>query len=727
MSNSTELTLGILFPIYGIYLLASGSGKKKDGMSQSISDFQVTHAEEGQCVPITYGDCYVNGSVIWYGNVRYKNIKAKGAKGSGGDASSSGYRAFCDCHLVLCEGKISLLGIYKDKELYNLSASSTFNDGTTSDYVAYGEYATKLKGVAHLHLASWYLGDNTNTIPSLRFKVRRLLTTPLTNTVDASKGENPACIIYDLITKAGGTCDLVSFNLAAQVFNTAQIGLNLVFDSQEDVSKHIEKVLEHVDLAIYRNNGIYYLRTLYSYGDTWGITDVDMTDFIFSRDSYINTTNDFSATYKDTNDTERTVRLMNEAAIDIAGGVRNKSYDMEGYNNVDSVRYRLSEILQKNSYPASRISFTAPLKYYTAEVGDVVRVTHDLYGLTSCQFTVTKVSKNLFENKISIEATERPDYLADGFDFEAGTPGWVEPDHTPVDLTEVKVVQVKYGKHRNGNLHVLVLPVKELGVEQNYDLYFSRDDLSYTYVSTLSSFAEKGVLEEDYPDTTYDIDDEKGILVDYDETNFPLDNLTRSELFLTKRMVVLGEELLKFQTATEESGNMRLTGVLRDDKQAHSIGEKLFICEISDNILEFPISETLYFKLCPRTVRGVLDIADATTVSFTPDYTPDKPARLKATRSGSDIILEVWPNANKNFGYGIGDPGVVTDTIPHPFKFEGTILYTIGSNPEFASLTSTYSFTDAAEVTISVRQQAYGFYSESLTLVVGTDDGEYIV
>jgi hypothetical protein len=43
-----------------------------------------------------------------------------------------------------------------------------------------------------------------------------------------------------------------------------------------------------------------------------------------------------------------------------------------------------------------------------------------------------------------------------------------------------------------------------------------------------------------------DIDDNNGIFISYDDSEYSLDDLTRAELFSTKRIAVIYEELIKF-------------------------------------------------------------------------------------------------------------------------------------------------------------------------------------
>lgn len=698
------------------------SSKSQSKQKQEIGNIQVTRAEEGQVIPMVYGTVRVPGSIIWYGNVKYYPIKAKGGKGGGGGGGTSGYSVYIDAHLVLCEGKITLEEIYKDEEVYDYNASLTFNDGTTSSYVEYAEFSTKLPGVAHVYFQNWFLGENQYSPPSMSFKVKRVLTTPLYSYV--TTGENPSCVIYDILTKAGATCDTASFQEVANYYNSVDWGLNLCFDSQQEVEKILETVFSHLELVLYKENDIYYLRQTHSVGLVDTIDERDLKDFSFTRLAYNQIFCDLAANYKDENNTDRTVRLVNEAVCSITGEIKNHSYELKGFNNLDVVKARFTEIFDIETYPFAEVSFKVSLSYYHLLPGDLIEISVSSIGMTK-QFLISKIIKNPFAGYIEITARERAS-LTEG-EYNPGEPGWIEEDFSPVDLSNVSVIPIKYGTYRNftGKIALLILPVKETGKEYGYDVYFSRDGISYEFQKTAFMFAYSGLLSEGYTSDTYTIDDQIGILVNYTDL-YPLDDITRIELFTTTRIIVVDSEIMKFQIAVEEGANQRLLGILRDKKENHSESSIVYFTEVSDNVIEVPVIETCYLKICPRTRRGILDISEATEICITPEYKIEPPGLIKATRSGSNITIEVYPNTQSASGCGYGDANIVTDSIPHPFSFEGNILLTYDDWATTISQNTTiYQFTEAGEATVKVKQQAYGLISDEKQVVVEVEDGEY--
>lgn len=707
--------------------------KSSQKMKQSIGDMSVTRAEEGQCIPIVYGTVRVPGSIIWYGNLKTKEMPTPGGKGAGASEGTGNYRVYIDAHFVLCEGKITLENVYRDEEDYDYSASLTFNDGTTTLYENYAAYTNKMPGVAHIYFKGWYLGENTYSIPSLSFQVKRVLTTPLTSTV--TTGENPACIVWDLLSKTSATLDTSSFQAAADYFNTRDIGLNIVFNEQQEVSKLLETVFAHVDLVLYSDNGTYYLKAITeSQIAVADIADADTKELTFSRVAYNQVFNDLAANYVDTSNTQRTVRLINEAVYSIVNERKNHSYDFKCFSSLDVVKARLSEMLKRDSYPLSEVSFTTSLQYYSLQPGDVFTLDSTALGMTDKKFRVTKIEKNPFRNEVKITAREHTYDMVDAYYYDVGLPLWTDPNIVPADLDYVKAIQACWGKYRewNGRVPVLILPVRKLGAETGYDVYYSLDGTGYQFIATCHSFAYPGVLEEAYTADTYPIDDDIGILMSYDETAlvYSLDSITRGELFTTKRMIVIDNEAMKFQTVTEESSNYRLTGVLRDERYqaSHADESRVYISEVNDNVLYLPAHTQIYLKICPRTFRGVLPLADATAIEFTPNIAPEPVSRIKATRtSTSNITLEIWPNINRNQGCGIGSADIITDTIPHPFISPGSLLLQIDSDPQIVLTTTTYSFTKSGACDVTVWHQDHGSISTSKVLSIGADDGEYII
>lgn len=715
---------------YALTAMPSSKSKQK----KELNELQVTRAEEGQVVPLVYGTVRVPGSIIWYGNINYKETKAPGAKGGGASGGSEMYRVYCDVHLVLCEGKIELLGIYKDEEIYDYDASLTFNDGTNGLYVAYDDFAGPMPGIAHVYFKNWLLGTNVYAVPSMSFKVKRLLGDPLSIGVLPTNGENPAAIIWDLLQKTNASLDLSSFQTAATYWHNLDFGLNMAFGEQEELSKILEKINSQVPFVLIEDAGIYYLKAIAQEDGDDNLTpsyEVDQKDtegFSFTRNAYNQVFSDFAANYTDADNTERTARNINEAVYEIVGERKNHSYELKGFNDLVAVKKRLSHIEKEESYPLSEVSFKTSLKYYERQAGDIIKIKYDLFSMGYKYFRITKISKNPFQNIVEITAREHLLPLGTFYLANVGTPHWQDLNMAPANLDIVKVVQLRYGKYREasaGKVPVLVCPVRKSGYEFSYDLHYSLDGVAYTYLGNYYSFAYAGELAEEYPANTYAIDDQHGILVSYSGA-YALDDLTRSELFTTRRYCLVGSELMKFQSATTEGDNQRLMGILRDNRTLHSSGDAILIGELGDNAVEVPVHTQIYFKVCPRTRRGVLDLADATQISFTPNLKPDAPSRLKATRSGSTVTLEIWPNENRNAGYGIGSPDVVTDVVPHPFQFRGSFLLTVGSNPEITINTTSYTITDASGFVVAVKNQIDGQRSDELSLTVGAGDGEYI-
>lgn len=734
MGSGLQIALGVLFPIYGIVLLASMGLKQKSNqkMKHSMNDLQVTRAEEGQVVPIVYGTVRVPGSIIWYGNFFTKRIKAAGAKGGSADTGNDNFDVYLDTHFVLCEGKITLDGVYKDEEEYDYDASLTFNDGTTELMYSYAEFATKLTGIAHVYFRQWYLGANVFSVPSLSFKVTRIIEgCPITSTV--TTGENPAVVVWDLLRRTGASIDEDSFIEAAKIFNLKNIGLNLIFDSQEEIFKMLEKVFSHVDLVLYAQNGVYYLKELLTpqlTTSTPHILENEVAELVFTRVAYNQVLNDFAANYTDANNTQRTIRLINEAIFDIVGEHKNHSFDFTGFNNEEVVKLVLSEKVKRESYPTSEVKFQTSLKYYDLELGDIFRLSYSAWNMVAKPYRVQSIKKNPFENKIEITAREYISYNFLEVYYNVGTPLWQDIDMSPQALDHIFAINFRYGKYRDwsvGKIPTLLAPAKKTFQETGYDVYYSLDGEAYHYLQTCYGYFYSGTLKEAYTDETYTIDDTNGILIDFDESKYPLDNITREELFTTQRVVIIGNEIMKFQTATEEGEYFRLLGIVRnDDKEGHSIDDVVIIGNIVDSVVYLPIASKVWVKLCPRTFRGVLDLADVTAIEFTPNTHLDTIERIKAVRDGDEITIEIWPNINSNRGCGIGSPDVVVDTIPHPFDFVGSFILTVGINEPVVINSTEYNYNLAGEHSISIIQQYASLQSVSKTLTIGADDGEYI-
>jgi len=255
--SGSLLAAGLAFTVgaaIGSYMFPVRYGGNEEAMKPaSVSDFQITQTNEATPVPVVYGTVKIPANIVWFGNLEAEEVteEAEGGKGGGGGGGDYvvGYRYYLDIWQVLAKGKIEILLLYKNekkvaevvgqqggKNLWDVTdpeleewgeasawaSNEIWNDGTNSNYPTEpGEYATPLKGWAHLFWKRALVAYNSTYLPNLHFVVHRILPDDLPY-ADLQYGANPAAVIYDLLVNEVGfnqsEIDLDSFIQAAAYF-----------------------------------------------------------------------------------------------------------------------------------------------------------------------------------------------------------------------------------------------------------------------------------------------------------------------------------------------------------------------------------------------------------------------------------------------------------------------------------------------------------------------------
>ena len=104
--------------------------------------------------------------------------------------------------------------------------------------------------------------------------------------------------------------------------------------------------------------------------------------------------------------------------------------------------------------------------------------------------------------------------------------------------------------------------------------------------------------------------------------------------------------------------------------------------------------------------------------------TPWVPERLKATRSGSNIALVIYPKTQDDAGAGAQPADSYTDQAP-PFPHDGDFVITYDINTIYSESTNV-DITEAGSFTASVKHRVGGRLSPAKELFIDTTDGEYI-
>ena len=724
------------------YAILSAPKNKTEKMSPaSLDSFNVTRAQEGMALLLIYGRVRLPGNIIWYGDLKTEPIESEaGGKGmmGGGGSTTTGYRYYVSCWQAIGFGKLNLVKTYiNDQEETPQADNTIYNDGTVGDYPTNVPKANQLPGCAHVYYDTWYIGDNVSSVPTVHFVVERELDDTLPNS-NLATGSNPAAVIYDLLLQAGVSdlqIDLTSFTAAATFFTT---GINLTFNNQVPVAEAIEEVLKYVDAYVCVNNDGQYAIKVMDETDTPAaeIEQREIADFSLNRKTWGQVPNDFHASFVDESQayTQRVVIAQNPAAIRLAGSKITQSVDLKCYRDIGSAAARLFEVMKRNSYPASEIKFKTTLAYSLLLPGDVVRISYNDYGITNADFRITTIdAAGIDRNEVAITATQMVETLFDDVYIVQGGTSWDEQTTAPVPLTHVRIVELPFTNKYGFDPAFLILAAREHLNESSFVVMTSAEETQgFQAKDEFRQFSQYGTLAADYP-LTYSVDDgAAGIEFTPFHADPQFDTLTRTGLFSTNRVAVIGDEIVAFQTVTAlPGGNYRLAGIVRGvlgtTPTVHATNAPIWLAYLGDNIMTKFNLATFYAKVVPRLLGRSAPVTEIAAIEVVTAYkarVPRNPARIIATRSGSDVTLQLWPSTPSIRGAGDAAPSETDSAPPFPFFGDFQVGY---SGATVYKNTGSFVVTQSGEVAITVKSRINGYLSSGKTITVGAADGEYKV
>ena len=278
-------------------------------------------------------------------------------------------------------------------------------------------------------------------------------------------------------------------------------------------------------------------------------------------------------------------------------------------------------------------------------------------------------------------------------------------------------------------IRFMPLVTRPNGVNTGFQIYFSLDDETYTYLQDESTFAVRGEVYADYP-KTFQIDDNEGLYVTFLGSDVgDIESITRTELLGQRNLALIGDELITFQDIEPVFGRTYfLTGVYRGrfttDMAAHLRGDTfLYIGNSPAETIthsELTTDSTRYFKAIEYNPVNAEEISDVDAIPVTVSgkaYAPYPPCNLLANDEGlhpeySDDITLDWDSRKRGTGAGLSAPSV-PDASP---VRDGTFRIRVYSGDELKlTISSILTFTrciTAAELT------AAGCSGEDLTLAL---------
>lgn len=405
-----------------------------------------------------------------------------------------------------------------------------------------------------------------------------------------------------------------------------------------------------------------------------------------------------------------------------------------------------------NPTPAASFSFDVSRDYAHIEQGQILEITHPRFGLSGVRVRVLEVVRgNLSENRISIQARQVVERLSGTFvppgetlpDPMApptvvyppvtGIPPWSAPDLSPVPLRHARLFELPRNPETGSEPVVLVLAARELLSEEGVLVERSATNADYSPVGLLSApWAQYGTLAEAYPASTLAVDDTQGLLYRPYKEDPSFGPVSRTDLFGARRMALVGDELMLFQTVVlEGSETTRLSGVVRGymntPVQAHASGAAIWVFRNpgeGNTVQGLPIG-THNIKLRPVSGDEVLgaDRVDRLSLAVTGKaMVPWPVAGLRAVRTGDSVAVS-WSPVDVAFG-GAGTR-TENENEPVPAGFSGDFVLTAAGTEHVVNGTS-ITLTRSGRFALSVTARQLGYVSPAAYVTVESQDGEYV-
>jgi hypothetical protein len=340
----------------------------------------------------------------------------------------------------------------------------------------------------------------------------------------------------------------------------------------------------------------------------------------YQRIALSDTVNQLTVYYTDfdTNE-ERSVCVQDLANFAAQGRVVSDERKYLGITNLSLATKVAMRDLAASAAMLSKLTIKVSRKAYNLVPGDVFVFKWPKLGIEQMVFRVGEVNYGtLSDSTITIEAVEDIYSLPTASYIEIQDPYWQEPVGDPTPCPQQKLVEVPYWDlvrsmspadfdylpKNEGLGFVSAVGSRPEGVALNYDLYTSTSSDSGYVKRDTESFCPIAFLAAPvgYTDTTFQI-----------ENGVDLDLVRTGDTFYA----IVEDEIVRVNTITTNSVSVA-RGCLDTVPKPHAAGVVVFFASGWQSVdqTERVAGQTIYGKLCPRTGRGVLDLAQAPTQSI---------------------------------------------------------------------------------------------------------------
>jgi hypothetical protein len=501
--------------------------------------------------------------------------------------------------------------------------------------------------------AGFKWGTNSSFIKPVSVRVRR--SSP---GLDAAKqmigpDSNPANIIYECLTNpiwgAGRSVtelDLDSFTAAQSTLFTENFGLTMIWNRPTSIEDFILEVLKHVGGLLFLNpvTALLELRLIRGGYSTVGVKQFNpdnCTKESLQTKMWGETINEIVVTWTNpANEQEETITLQDIGNIATQGGVISESRDYYGIRNAALATFVGSRDLRQISVPLVTASISADRSAWDVTPGSIVSFSWPEDGVTQIYMRVMSVDYGKKKNSpIKMQLAQDIFSLAASQYDPPPTSQWVDSSAPPQAITLHKEITIPYywaervGDAAFPETSTVILASPPNSDTFNFDLHAETPNdagvLSYPLQTTMQTVGTALLTSP--------------LVFGVSSSNVALGSLIGIEPVAEGTFILIGDPAtdealceFAFVTGAGITGTWNLRrGVLDTIPRAWPAGTRVWFFTSDDAVFDVgavrSVGSSINYKFAPRTTQGILDIAVAPIVTFTPtdrSYLPIRPANV---------------------------------------------------------------------------------------------------
>lgn len=536
----------IIMMVIAVAMMFIGSKVKDDRKPAGLEDFTFPTAAE-RPIQVLYGTRKLGGAnVLWYGDLRSKEITKKVKSGFSSKKMTIGYKYYMGVQLGICHGPdVTLREVWFDDDkawsgqvttgsftinkpdLFGGEESGGGVQGTVSFYsggllqranaylqrVVGVDLVSGLRGVCYAVLEQFYIG-NTETPAKISFVCSRYPKSPAGNTALEVIGDydaNPAYVLHEFLTDkrfgasiSPSLVDQSTIEACAQTLYDEGYGVSGVVDSEKQASAVIDDILKVINGSLVTDAGTGQLKLKLARED-YVIADLPALDASnikgisnFNRGSLDTAVNEVKIKYMSISDgfTERTATAQNLGLRIHKGDSDGVSYDYMSISTGALAATVAQRELRPLSVPLASCIVECNRSVFDIEMLDVVTLDWPPLNVKGLVMRVMSVDVgSLNDSSIKLSLTQDVFGVQNTVYSDGGERTWTKPVFEPVDPPSIQVVEAPAIFNETAGLtRTIMVLAEQPAAGQNYKLitrqgiesWSEQGDYPFTPVFTLS-------------------------------------------------------------------------------------------------------------------------------------------------------------------------------------------------------------------------------------------------